>query len=363
MHTVFGSAVHASLNYMFSHDPVFPTLDEILANFTEAWSKSAAKIAPALDAKLVSIYEESGKSLLKNFYKNNPPWNFSVVDTESRFEVAIDDPDGPTHVLAGIIDRIDKLSDGEYEIIDYKTNRKLPSQSAVDEDLQMSIYHMAISARWPKVDATKIKLSLFFLKHGEKISSSRPVSSIAATKDAVLSTIKQMEKNIADDKFPAVTSKLCDYCVYKPICPAWKHFYKKADEAPPPGEEELQQALREYFAIKESESNNDKRVKDLQAIIKAYMEANKVDRVFDERGYYISKKLQQRFKYDFEKIRQILEAAGLNDKWNAILEADEKKLKDIMVGLPSSVRDEILAQKNLSKEFVTLTASTKPAKK
>ena len=362
MHTVFGSSVHAALKFMFSHDPVFPTMDEILANFTEAWATSVLKIVPALDNKLISIYEESGKSLLKNFYKNNPPWNFSVVDTESKFELPIEDSNGGVHVLAGIIDRVDKLSDGVYEIIDYKTNRKLPSQGAVDGDLQMSIYHMALNRRWPSLDPAKIKLSLYFLKHGEKISSSRESSSIAATKDAVLATIKQMEKNIAENAFPAIISILCDYCAYKPICPAWKHLYKKADISAP-DEAQLQQVLQEYFAIKESETNNDKRVKDLQAIIKAYMEANKVDRVFDERGYYVSKKLQQRFKYDFDKVKAILAEANLMDKWNAILEADEKKLKEIMVSLPYSIRDQISAQKNLSKEFITLTASIKPAKK
>ncbi|KKT42360.1 MAG: hypothetical protein UW30_C0001G0085 [Candidatus Giovannonibacteria bacterium GW2011_GWA2_44_13b] len=363
VHTVFGSSVHASMKYMFSHDPVFPTLDEILSNFKETWGSSAQKIVPALDNKLISIYEESGKSIIKNFYKNNPPWNFSVVDTESKFEVPIEDPNGGGHVLAGIIDRIDKISDGVYEIIDYKTNRRLPAQNAVDGDLQMSIYHMALNRRWPSLDPAKIKLSLYFLKHGEKLSSSREVSSITATKDAVLSTIKQMEKNIAENTFPAITSILCDYCAYKPICPAWKHFYKKTDAPPAPDENQLQQALQEYFAIKESETNNDKRVKDLQSIIKAYMEAHKVDRVFDERGYYVSKKLQQRFKYDFEKVKAILTGANLMDKWNAILEADEKKLKEIMVSLPSPIRDQVAAQKNLSKEFITLTASTKPAKK
>ena len=99
VHTVFGSSVHAALKFMFSHDPVFPTMDEILANFTEAWATSVLKIVPALDNKLISIYEESGKSLLKNFYKNNPPWNFSVVDTESKFELPIEDPSGGGHVL------------------------------------------------------------------------------------------------------------------------------------------------------------------------------------------------------------------------------------------------------------------------
>ncbi len=359
---VFGTVVHSSLKFMFSHDPIFPALDEILANFAESWQVSSKKVVPVLDKNLSATYEESGKGLLKNFYKKNQPWNFSVVDTESKFEVLLPAEDGKTHVLAGIIDRIDKLADGEYEIIDYKTNRKLPSQAAVDANTQMSIYHMALTKRWPNIDPSKIKLSLYFLKHGEKLSSFRPEDSLKVVAESVLATIREIEKRTADNKFPPITSPLCDYCAYKPMCPAWKHLYKK-DALPAPDDVELQSALHEYFAIKESENKNDKRIKELQSIVKAYMDANGVERVFDGRGYYISKKLQQRFKYDLDKVKAILLGANLRDKWEALLEADEKKLKVVMDTLPSPIQAEIANLKTLSKEFTVLYASTKPVKK
>src|SRR3989344_4012119 len=78
--TVFGTAVHASLKFMFSHEPIFPTLDEILANFTEGWRGASPKVHPPLDKNIIATYEESGKNLIKSFYKKNQPWNFSVVD-------------------------------------------------------------------------------------------------------------------------------------------------------------------------------------------------------------------------------------------------------------------------------------------
>ena len=66
---------------------------------------------------------------MEKFYKNNPPWNYNVVDMESRFEFEIDDPKtGEKHTLSGIMDRIDKNADGSFEIIDYKTKRKMPGQ-------------------------------------------------------------------------------------------------------------------------------------------------------------------------------------------------------------------------------------------
>ena len=138
-------------------------------------------------------------------------------------------------------------------------------------------------------------------------------------------------------------------------------MYKK--EAPQIDEAKLQQSLHEYFAIKESDNANAKRLKELQGTINAYMTTNGVDRVFDERGYFIAKRLQQRFKYDFDKIREIMFAAGLQKEWNMILEADDKKLKLIMGQLPYHIRQQITEQKKLSKEFTTLVASSKPVKK
>ena len=355
----FGSVVHAALKLMFSRDPVFPTLEEVWAYFDENWKISAVKL-PNFGENLAELYKKSGREILKNFYRTNPPWNFSVVDTESRFELPLADGDGKTHVLAGIIDRIDKIGDGEYEIIDYKTNRRLPSQESVNENLQMSIYHIALKRRWPDTNPAKIKLSLYFLKHNEKLSAQKTGADIEATKEAVLKTIRDIETKIAKADFPPMPSKLCDYCAYKQICPAWKHLYKKEEQDF--DEAKLQETLKEYFEIKSVASKNEDRLAELQGIIKSYMEANKLDRVFDERGYYISKKLQQRFKYDFDKIKEILTAAGLEKEWQSILEADDKKLKAILNTLPYPVRQEILNQKILSKEFVVLTSSAKPVK-
>ena len=359
---IFGTAVHDALAFMFSHDPLFPTVDEVCNLFSQVWNETATKIHPELDSALAKTYEESGRALIKNFYKKNPPWLLPVVDTESRFEITLPDlQTGQTHVVAGIIDRIDKIEDGVYEIIDYKTARKLPSQDAVDHDLQLSLYHMAILRRWPYLKTLNIKLSLYFLKHGEKITTMRTPQDLEHTKHHVLSNIVDIEKRGIDNNFPPTPSALCDYCSYRNICPAWKHLYKK--EAPSVDEEQLQKALKEYFAIKDIDDKNAKRLKELQDVVSAYMNAHGVERVFDNDGYFIARRLQQRFIYDFDKIREIMFSAGLQKEWGSILEADDKKLKAILNQLPSHIRDQIAAQKKLSKEFMTLVASSKPVKK
>ena len=173
---IFGTLVHQTLKFMFEKNPLYPTLDEVVGYFREKWperetflaeSKADPSKRPWTDFE-EKTYQEEGIRMLKKFYEKNAPWNYLVVDLESRFEVTLaDEKTGEIHILAGIIDRIDKLPDDSYEIIDYKTGKRMPSQEALNRDLQLSLYSLGLQKRWPHLSGEDIKLSLYFLKHGE----------------------------------------------------------------------------------------------------------------------------------------------------------------------------------------------------
>jgi len=86
--------------------------------------------------------------MIQEYYRKNNIADFNVVDLESRFAIEIGDEKNK-HIISGIIDRIDKTPDG-YEIIDYKTTKKMPSQEKVDNDMQLSVYLNAFLSRYPK---------------------------------------------------------------------------------------------------------------------------------------------------------------------------------------------------------------------
>ena len=100
-------------------------------------------------------------------------------------------------------------------------------------------------------------------------------------------------------------------------------------------------------------------MKELQEQIKAYMDREKLTRVFGEGGT-ISKKLIQRYAYDFEKIKELLSPLG---KWEEILKADETKLKQIMKEIPEDVREAITQVRQVAREYTALSVSTKRIEK
>ena len=55
--------------------------------------------------------------------------------------------------------------------IDYKTGKRMPSQDALNRNLQLSLYSLGLQNRWPHLKPEDIKLSLYFLKHGEKLTA------------------------------------------------------------------------------------------------------------------------------------------------------------------------------------------------
>src|SRR3989304_5996450 len=135
----FGTSLHAALEKFYAVTvPKPPSLEELLGHLTQTWEKAGY----SSDAEEQQYFEHA-KQVLTNFYHSNASQFQIPAAVEQRFEVELDG-----HVLRGIIDRLDKLPAGGYEIIDYKTGRNIPPKYRVDSDLQLSIYYLASKELW-----------------------------------------------------------------------------------------------------------------------------------------------------------------------------------------------------------------------
>jgi RecB family exonuclease len=342
---VFGTLIHSTMKFIHSPSLLPPKLEEALDFFSKNWN--ADVFENELEER--SAFSQ-GVAMIQDYYKKNNIADYNIVDLESRFAIEIDSPDDKgKHIVSGIIDRIDKTEDG-YEIIDYKTTKKMPSQEKVDNDLQLSVYLNAFLSRYPKEikNIDKITVSLYYLKHGVKLSSTRTLEQLKNAEKLFLEVIAAIEEG----KFEPNVTPLCDWCGYQKLCPMWKHKFKEIRKI---DTEEVNTAISDYINLKSAVTSTKTRLAELQEKITEYMEQEGVDRVFGEEGI-IAESIRKTYKYDEKKLRDILEPL---DKWEAVLKVDGIALRNIMGVLSSTVQKEVDRAKVLDKETKSLTVKKK----
>lgn len=194
---LFGTLLHSALKILHEPGLIIPTEEEILKYIADNW-----------DASIYSSEQESAAAFLqavkimKDYYAKNYPADFNVVALETPFEAPVK-AWNELHLITGKIDRIDKTPDGLFEVIDYKTTKKMPSQESVEKDLQLSIYHLGLSRRWPSIIQEKrpVKVSLYYLKHGEKLSSIRTADNLEATEESLIKNLESVGRAYQTQKF------------------------------------------------------------------------------------------------------------------------------------------------------------------
>lgn len=350
---VFGTVIHGTLKFIHSPGILSPTMDQAMEHFSNAWNPAVFE-NPDEERGAFS----QGIKIIQEYYKKNNPADSNIVDLESRFQFEIGpeksndlgaSPKNERHVVSGIIDRIDKTDEG-YEIIDYKTTKKMPSQEKVDNDLQLSVYLKAFLSRYPKEieNLDKINVSLYFLKHGVKLSAKRTIEQLKASEQLFLDTIKIIESG----KFEPNISPLCDWCGYQNRCPMWKHKFKDLRKI---DTEEINAVIEEYIDMKSAISITKDRLEKLQESIVQYMDQEGVERVFGKNGL-IARTLRKTYKYDEKKLREILEPL---DKWEDVLKVDGIALRNILGTLPFQIKQEAEKAKVIDKESKSLTVKKK----
>ena len=354
---VFGTLIHGTMKFIHNPSLLPPKLEDALDYFSKNWNSDVFE-----DELEERSAFSMGVAMIQQYYKNNIVSEYNIVDLESRFAIEINDPKsganpselpgkvhGASHIISGIIDRIDKTEDG-YEIIDYKTTKKMPSQDKVDNDLQLSVYLNAFLARYPKEAANldKITVSLYYLKHGVKLSSQRSLEQLKNANQLFLDVIAEIEKGI----FVPNVTPLCDWCGFQKICPMWKHKFKEERKI---DSEEINAAIGDYINLKSAIASTKTQFAELQEKITKYMEQEGVERVFSDEGI-IAQTLRKTYKYDEKQLRDILEPL---DKWESVLKVDGIALKNIMSVLPVSTRQDVERSRVLDKESKSLTIKKK----
>ncbi len=218
----FGTTLHAVLDWFHSDEnPDPPELPAVLARLDREWV-AEGYAGPAEEAR----YRKQAVQALTAYHRRNLQGFRRPASREIFFELDLDDL-----VLTGRIDRIDKLEDGTHEIIDYKTNRKLPRLESLAADLQLPIYQFAAEREF---GIRASRLTFYYLLPDQRYST-RPWD--AERLSAMVERLRGVARAVRAGEFEPTPNRLCPWCDFKEQCPC-----------PPPGEAErgLQKLVDRY---------------------------------------------------------------------------------------------------------------------
>lgn len=200
----FGRSLHSALEWLYSSKvPEPPSLEDLLMRLDACWEGDGY-----CDQQEEDSFRRHAREILAAYYRKNIPDYLLPVGLEERFAIEMDG-----YVLSGVIDRIDRHPDGTYEILDYKTNRKLPELRRLRADLQLPIYQMACRETW---GISPAKLTFYYLIPNQKYSTQPwDAPALAAARER----LDGIARLISKGAFPATPNRLCPWCSFKDACP------------------------------------------------------------------------------------------------------------------------------------------------
>lgn len=214
-----GKRVHEVLErlYHFVAQQKLPSLPKVIARyhafFDEHFDEERIRIVK--EGMKVDDYRRLGVDCLSNYYARNYPFDKDeTLGIERRVVFHLDDD--ARYGVQGIIDRIVRTRDGVIEIHDYKTGAYVPSQKTLDEDRQLALYQIGVAREYG--DDAPIRLVWHYLAKDRRRESERTPEQLDALRAETIALIDRIE---AEREFPPEKNRLCDWCEFRQICPAW----------------------------------------------------------------------------------------------------------------------------------------------
>lgn len=213
-----GTLVHAVLERLFDLPWDERTLESAVGLIPLEWDRLVAEEPEMLD--LLSAHDgrtdewfTGAESLLRTWFTLEDPTRLQPAERELYVETEVD---GLT--LRGYVDRLDVAPDGAMRVVDYKTGRS-PSERFEGKALfQMKFYALVL---WRLRGELPKMLQLVYLGNGELVRYVPDEQDLLAVERKVQALWVAISRAAETGDWRPSPSRLCDWCEYKPLCPAW----------------------------------------------------------------------------------------------------------------------------------------------
>ena len=226
-----GTLVHRALELLKLRGPEARTIANAVVDLDQARAELASHPDFA-DLELTvdewDRFHADSEVLVRKYFELEDPTAITPIGLELRLAATIG-----TVQLRGIIDRLEIDADGELVITDYKTG-SVPGERY--ETKRLAGVHMYAAMVEHVLGKRPVKVQLFYLSKPEAIitaPSAQSITGVMRKTDALWSAIGRACER---DDFRPSTGPLCNWCAYKPYCPAFGGDPLQAAELLGPGQ-------------------------------------------------------------------------------------------------------------------------------
>jgi putative RecB family exonuclease len=218
IYTARGTLVHAALEELFTLAPderTLPTANSIF-DLRRAEAAAAGELAGLFSgADDEASWEAGCRKVIANYFAVEDPRRFEPVGREVRLEANLP---GTGVKVVGILDRIDRRANGTFVISDYKTGSPPALQYANKNFFGLVIYAWLFRETFGSIPS---RLRLLFLDAPEVYRLDPDERKIDAMVGQLAALWKSVETAFRRDDWRPRTGPLCNYCSFRPLCPAW----------------------------------------------------------------------------------------------------------------------------------------------
>jgi len=306
-----GDMVHQTLELLYKNKKFKKRVakSSLLKFYNAIWKKNFSEdILIVKDGLTSENYRKMGMKYISDYYDRMRPFEqMTILGLETQDRMTL--PDGNQWHI-----RIDKLgcdSEGNYFVCDYKTNARMKDQEEADSDRQLALYSVWVKDKFK--DAKSVKLIWHMLAFNKDAVSERTDEQLQKLQEEVCEIIKEIENA---KEFPRNQTALCDYCVYKEMCPSFKHEAElnKIEDVEKFKEDEGVKLVDEFSEVKTKLSELKKAEDEFKEKLIAYAKQFEIDVVYGSNKKCSVKEFDKIvMPEDREKFIELIKKKGLWD--------------------------------------------------
>jgi len=299
----------------------------------EVYNKTAAREGIAD----INIYHE-GLAMVMSRVNNFA--NGTILTVEDRFKVTTNEG----VMLMGAMDKVEELNEDTVLVTDYKTSKYFETTSELKADIQLSVYDVVASIKYP--DYKRIVLSLDYLR-GSPVYTYRTPDERKGFMEYMLAIYAEMLK-LKKEKCVPTLNDMCNWCDFTDNCTAYqealvgKSFIKRKPE-----EYDTEELVKDYLDIKSRKRIIDNREKQLKSYILDKIQSDEEDVIGQGKVLYV----RQNASTEYEP-KTVFEAMPL-DEFLGVIKVSKGKADEFLLRNPAAkIKIMETATKNYTSPFL-----------